>query len=361
LVEEAVLTSSERLENALRRMAPGTELREAIDNILRARTGALIVFAEEEHVMPLISGGVDIDVPMTPMMLYELAKMDGAILLNFEGSRIIHANVQLMPDASIPSSETGTRHRTAERVAIQLDTLVVSISASRDVVTLYVGNTHHFLEEIRVILTKANQALQALEKYKSRLSQVSTSLSALEFENAVTLHDVLLVLQRSEMVLLIADEIERFIIELGAEGRLIRLQLEELMIDVREDRQAVLMDYLPVFSEYAVQAACASLARLESEELLSLSRVADILGYDSSVNPSEVHLSPRGYRMLRKIPRLPKAVIENLVANFGSLEEALAASVAELESVDGVGPARARDIKEGFVRLRELNLMERYG
>jgi diadenylate cyclase len=360
-VQRRKTAARDRLTEALTLVAPGTALRESIDNIVRARNGGLIVFASEEQVLPLVSGGIFIDIELQPMILYELAKMDGAILLNRDGSRIMHANVQLMPDPTISSSETGTRHRTAERVAKQIDALVISVSAARDVVSLYIDHTRYLLEEIRVILSKANQALQTLEKYKSRLSQVATSLSALEFEDAVTLYDVLSVIQRSEMVLRIAREIERYIIELGTEGRLIRLQLEELMVDVRDDRLAVLADYLPDFADLGVEEVARALTALANEDLLSLARVSELIGYDEDVDALELHVSPRGYRMLRKIPRLPQSVIDDLVVRFGHLEDIMNGSTDELAAVDGVGPSRAHDIKEGFLRLRELNLLERYG
>lgn len=352
---------SERLVQSLQLVAPGAALRDALDNIVRARTGALLVFADKGEVAPLISGGIRIDVELSPMILYELAKMDGAIILNRDGTRISHANVQLMPDPTIPSSETGTRHRTAERVAKQIDALVLSISAARDVVSLYIDGIRFVLEEIRVILVKANQALQTLEKYKSRLNQVSTSLSALEFEDAVTLYDVLSVVQRSEMMLRVAREIERYIIELGSEGRLIQMQLEELMVDVRDDRWAVIRDYLPDFADMSPDEVTAALGSLHAEDLLSLGKIGELLGYDPDVDALELHVSARGFRMLRKIPRLPKGVINNLVDGFGRLEDILNASKEELAAIEGVGPARAHDIKEGFLRLRELNLLERYG
>jgi diadenylate cyclase len=355
------LLTSGRLTDALQLVAPGTEVREALDNIVRAKTGGLLVFADEEEIFPLISGGIPLDVGFAPMILYELAKMDGAIVLDRDGQKIMHANVQLMPDPSLTSVETGTRHRTAERVAKQVDALVLSISAARDVMTLYIDGIRYVMEEIRVILSKANQALQALEKYKSRLNQVSTSLSALEFEDAVTLYDVLSVLQRSEMVLRIAREIELYSIELGTEGRLIELQLEELMVDVREERRAVLLDYVPDAVGLYVDEVAAALSSLHSEELLTLTRIAEILGYDEDVEALEQHVSPRGFRMLRKIPRLPKAVIATLVTRYGSLDEIMKATSEELAEVDGVGSVRANDIKEGFLRLRELNLLERYG
>jgi len=351
----------EKLVEALQMVAPGTVIRQAIDNIVRARTGVLLVFADEQDVKPMISGGIDIDVELQPMILYELAKMDGAILLNRDGTRITHANIQLMPDASIESQETGTRHRTAERVAKQIEALCISISAARDVVSIYLDNIRYIMDEIRSILAKSNQALQTLEKFKARLNQVSTALSALEFEDAVTLYDVLSVLQRTQMVLVIVQELERYIIELGTEGRLVQLQLEELMVDVREDRAAVLADYLPNPTPARLEEARGALGSFQSEELLSLSRLGEVLGYEPVVNALEKHVSPRGYRMLRKIPRLSGGIIESLVKRFGRLQLILDASVEELAAVDGVGTARAQDIKEGLIRLRELNLLERYG
>jgi len=354
-------TLDERLVKALRMVAPGTTIRQSIDSIVRAQTGALLVFADEEQVRPMITGGIDIDIELAPMLLYELAKMDGAILLDRSGSRITHANVHLMPDATIESQETGTRHRTAERVAKQIDALAVSISAARDVVTIYLGNTRYIMEEIRVILGKADQALQTLEKFKARLNQVCTSLSALEFQEAATLFDVLSVLQRSEMVLVIAQEIERYIIELGTEGRLVQLQLEELMFNVREDRQAVLADYLPDPTPERLEKARTDLSSLPSEDLLSLGHLARILGHEADVDALETQVRPRGYRMLRKLPRLGDFVIESLVAHFGTLQAMLDASVEDFAQVNGLGLARAQDIKDGLVRLRELNLLERYG
>ncbi|MCL5734916.1 MAG: DNA integrity scanning diadenylate cyclase DisA [Actinobacteria bacterium] len=351
----------ERLVEALQMVAPGTKLRDAIDNIVRAKTGALLVFADEKDIRPMISGGIDIDVELAPMILYELAKMDGAILLDSAGNHIIHANVQLMPDASIESQETGTRHRTAERVAKQIGALCISISAARDVVTIYIGEIRYIMEQIRVILDKANQALQTLEKFKSRLNQVSTSLAALEFEDAVTLYDVLSVLQRSEMVLVIGQEIERYIIELGDEGRLVELQLEELMVDVREDREAVLADYLPELTPEKLTQARLNLGSLRSEELLSLSRLSQILGYEPDTNTFEKHVSPRGYRMLRKIPRLSRLTIEALLARYGRLQEIIDAPMEDLADVEGMDFAKAKDVKESLSRLRELNLLERYG
>ena len=229
---------------ALEMVAPGTALREGIDNILHARTGGLIAIGDSEELAFLFSGGIKVDLDYTPAFLYQLAKMDGAIVLNANATKIVHANVQLTPDPTILTLETGTRHRTAERVSKQTDALVVAVSERREVVSLYVDGVKYILEEIPVVLAKANQALATLDKYRSRLDQVSTRLTALEFEGGATLHDVLTVLQRAELVTRMAVEIERYIVELGTEGRLIEMQLDETMVGVSADKAALVHDYL---------------------------------------------------------------------------------------------------------------------
>ena len=232
-----------RLMRALDMVAPGNALREGMDNIIHARTGGLIVIGEPEEISFMFSGGIKLDVEYTPALLYQVAKMDGAIVLDADASRICWANVQLMPDPTILSMETGTRHRTAERVSKQTEALVVSISERRDVVSLYLEGMKYILQDIPTVLSKANQGLATLEKYRARLDQVSARLTALEFEGGGVLYDVLSVLQRAEMVTRMASEVERYIIELGAEGRLIEMQLEETVVGVMAERAALVRDY----------------------------------------------------------------------------------------------------------------------
>jgi diadenylate cyclase len=349
-----------RLLRALDMVAPGTPLREGIDNILQSRTGGLILIAEADEVSFLFSGGIKLDIDYTPALLYQVAKMDGAIVLNEQATKIVGANVQLMPDPTILSLETGTRHRTAERVSKQTDALVIAVSQRRDVVSLYVDGAKYILEEIPAVLAKANQGLATLDKYRSRLDQVSTRLTALEFEGGVTLHDVLTVLQRAELVTRMAVEVERYIVELGTEGRLIEMQLEETMVGVAGDKAALLHDYLAESEDDAFANALDGIARLPHQDLLDFGRLAEILGYDRKVNTLDYPVSPRGYRILGRIPRLPKLVVQNIVREFRGLDEILAATDPELESVDGVGEIRAKDIREGLRRLQEINLVDRY-
>jgi diadenylate cyclase len=349
-----------RLVKALEMVAPGTALREGLDNILHAHTGGLLVIGDHDELSFLFSGGFQLDVDYTPALLYQVAKMDGGIVLNANATKIAMANVQLTPDPTVLTLETGTRHRTAERVSKQTDAVVIAISQRREVVSLYVDGAKYILEDIPVVLAKANQALATLDKYRTRLDQVSTRLTALEFEGGATLHDVLTVLQRSELVTRMAVEIERYIVELGTEGRLIEMQLEEVMVGVAADKAALIHDYLAADSDETFAAALDQLGRMPHQDLLDFGRLAELMGYDRKLNTLDYPVSPRGFRILGRVPRLPKLVVAQIVKEFGGLDELLAATDAELETVEGVGEIRAKDIREGLRRLQEINLVDRY-
>lgn len=344
----------------LRTVAPGTSLREGLESILRARTGALIVVGDGPEVMNLVDGGFRIDSEYQPASLYELAKMDGALILTPDCRRILYANATLVPDSAIPTNETGIRHRTAERVARQTGELVIAISQRRNIISLYKGTTRYALRDISVILTKANQALQTLEKYKTVLNQALNTLSALELEDLVTVMDVVLVVQRTEMVLRIVKEIERYIFELGTEGRLVSMQLEELVANVAEEGALIIRDYCVPAEGRTPDTVREQLATWPSEDLLDLITIARLMGMGLTPSALECPVSPRGYRILRKIPRLPMPVIENLVNHRGNLQNVLRASIEELDEVEGIGEVRARAIKEGLRRLREQTMLERH-
>jgi diadenylate cyclase len=344
---------------AVARIAPGTELRQAIDDIIRSREGALIVLGEPNELAFLFSGGIRLDQPFTPQLLYELAKMDGAIIVDAAASKLVHANVQLMPDPTIPSAETGTRHRTAERVAKQTDALVISISQQRETVTVFVGQSRYQLESIAEVLAKTNQALATLETYRARLEQVVTRLTALEFQNAVMLDDVLVTLQRAELTTRMAEEIERACVELGEEARLIRMQLEELVADVPGEKAALVYDYHSDGGAERTREGLEALARLPYNQLLEF-ELLSVLGYSATTNPIDHAVAARGYRVLSRIPRLPDALVKRVVATLPGLEGIVRASQRELELVEGVGTVRAREIREGLRRLQEHNLVDRY-
>jgi len=319
-----------------------------------------MVVGDGPAVLNICSGGFLLDAEFTPQRLSELAKMDGAIILNSAATRIVYANVQLMPDPTIPSAETGTRHRTAERVAKQTGVLVVSISQRRETVTIFLGPARYQLDPTFTVLAKANQGLAALETYRRRLDQVLTRLTTLEFQGAAVLDDVLVVVQRGEMTARMVREVERDIVELGSEGRLIQARLDELSSELPEELAAVVADYHAGDGQSAAVDALEELAALPHEMLLETETVAEALGYPRGVNPLDTAVSPRGFRALSHVPRLPPTVIKRLVSELDGLEALARATLRELESVEGVGAVRAREIKEGLRRLQEHNLVERY-
>jgi diadenylate cyclase len=337
---------AEALRATLASIAPGTSLRDGLERILRGRTGALIVLGHDKVVDTISTGGFTLDVPFTATGLRELAKMDGAIILDQDIAQIHRANVHLMPDHTIPSEETGTRHRTADRVAKQTGFPVISVSQSMQIIAAYVGETRYVLEDSGSILSRANQALATLERYKMRLDEVSSTLSALEIEDLVTVRDVAVVAQRLEMVTRIAREIEDYVLE--------------LITGVDAERQLVVRDYLPTGRRKRTpEQVLADLEALSPTDLVDISMVAKALGLRQG-DHLEGAVTPRGYRLLAKVPRLPSTVVDGLIDQFDSLQKLLSAGVEELQIVEGVGELRARSVREGLSRLAESSILERY-
>jgi diadenylate cyclase len=347
------------VQAALSQVAPGRPLREGLDRIVKAKMGALVVVGDGPDVLNICSGGFLLDAAFSPQRLSELAKMDGAIIVALDASRIARANVHLVPNPNVPTSETGTRHRTAERVARSIDVPVISVSEDMGVIAVYVGPFKHVLQEIPRLLARSNQALQTLERYKSRLDDVSSALSSLEVEDLVTLRDVAAVLQRNEMVRRIAEEIDSYIVELGVDARLVRLQLDELMGDVEDDRYYVIQDYLNE-GPWTIDDALEALAELSTDELLDLRAVAATLHLPGGGADLDRALQPRGFRLLAKVPRLPEGVIDHIIDRFGSLQKIMRATIDDLDDVEGVGEVRARAIKDGLSRLTETSILDRY-
>jgi diadenylate cyclase len=359
-----VATTEDLLRTTLVAVAPGTALRDGLERILRGNTGGLIVLGHDRAVDALCTGGFTLDVEFSATRLRELSKMDGAVVVTSDLSRIVRAGVQLVPDSNIPTEETGTRHRTAERVAKQTGNPVISVSQSMRIIALYVDGRRYVLDDSAAILSRANQALATLERYKLRLDEVAGTLSALEIEDLVTVRDGMVVLQRLEMVRRIASEIEGYVVELGTDGRLLILQLDELMAGVEGERELVVRDYLVSGSgrrhQRTVEQALAELDVLTGSELLDLQGIARAVGYAAGAEALEAAVSPRGYRLLAKVPRLPRLVVDRLVEHFGGLQKLLAAGIDDLQTVEGVGETRARSVREGLSRLAESSILERY-
>lgn len=348
------------LREALAKLAPGTPFRDGLERVLRGHTGGLIVLGHNRDVDAVSSGGFELDAEFSATRLRELCKMDGALVLSDDLTRIVRAGVHLVPDPGIHTDETGTRHRTAERVHRQTGYPVVSVSQSMSIIGLYVDGRRYTLEGSAAILSRANQALATLERYKMRLDEVAGTLSALEIEDLVTVRDATVVTQRIEMVRRIATEIDGYVVELGTDGRLLSLQLEELMAGVEPERELIVRDYLLDGEPRLAPGVLGDLDLLSPTDLLDMQTVARGLGFIGGPEVLDFSVSPRGYRLLAKIPRLPQLVVDRLVEHFGGLQKMLAAGIDDLQAVDGVGESRARTVREGLSRLAESSILERY-
>jgi len=346
---------SPAMTEALELLAPGKMLRDGIDRILLAKRGALVVVGDGPHVLSICTGGFLLDSEFTPQRMSELAKMDGAIVLTRDASRIARANVHLMPDQRVATTETGTRHRTAERVARSIDVPTISVSAAMSIVTVYRHTSKHVLHSTSWLIDRASQAMQAVERFKHRMDLAMASLSGLEVEDSVTIRDVAGTIQPVEMVGRIAEEVEDYLAELGDDGRLLRLQLGELLDGVDIDRRLLIRDYRA--GDEDTDKVCQDLGALAPEDLLDLRVLAKTLGLPSDLDQP---IEPRGYRMLHRVPRFPEPLIERIVDRFGTLQGIMRATTGDLEKVGGVGTSRARSVKDGLARLTEVSILDRY-
>lgn len=340
-------------------LAPGTPIREGLERIVHGRTGALVVLGSTKKVEKLSTGGFALDVQFTPTALRELSKMDGGIVLSSDFERIIAAGVHFVPDGDIGTVETGTRHRTADRVAQQTGLAVVTVSASMSVISLFLDGQRHTIERSEQILSRANQALATLQRYRERLVETSRNLSMLEVHDQVTVRDVALVAQRLEMMRRLDIEMRAYVAALGVDGRLLELQLHELTLGTDDLTTALELDYRPDETDQ-LEFRVAALSSLDNSDLLDLTSVARTMGFDGSTH-LETRLSPRGYRQMAQLTRVPPGVGRRIVEHFGSLQALFGARTADLQEVEGVGETRARMVREGLARLAEQVYSEQLG
>lgn len=343
----------ELITEVLKMIAPGTPIRDGLENILKAKTGALIVTGETKEVLELVDGGFKLDIDYTSSRLYELAKMDGAIVLSNDFKKILYANAQLIPSSNVTTTETGTRHRTAERMAKQTNSLVISISQRRSIITIFKGSQRYVLEDTSKVISKANQALQTVEKYKKVFDDKLGLLNEYEFNDIVTLENVINSIQRAEMVMKVVEEVQRAIYELGVEGRLLEMQLEELIGDLEKEELYIIKDYIAPGKKRTAERILEEIRNLDRDDLLIAEKIAKSLGYGAFDNYDEVGVYTRGYRVLNKIPRMPSNIVENLIKSFKSFQHILVADLQQLDDVDGIGEIRARTIRQSLKRMQE--------
>lgn len=350
----------DNITELLKKIAPGTPIRDGLENILRAKTGALLLITDNNEIIKeIVDGGFTINEDYSSSKLYELAKMDGAIVLSGDLKKILFANAQLIPSREIETRETGTRHRTAERTAKQTGELVISISQRRNIITIFKGNFRYILEDTNAVLSKANQGIQTLERYKKVFDNKLNILNEYEFNDIVTLKNVIDVIQRAEMVMRIADEIKRQIYELGNDGRLVQMQLDELIGGLEKEELLIIKDYMTVTKKKRTpEKILEELSDIQYEEIMKETTISKLLGYETFDNYDEVGVYTKGYRILNKIPRMPSNIVENLVLSYKSFQHILDADIESLDEVDGIGEVRARTIKQSLKRMQEQFMFE---
>lgn len=343
----------ESITEVLKLIAPGTLIRNGLENILKAKTGGLIVIGDSKEVLDIVDGGFRLDIDYSSARLYELAKMDGAIILSGDFKKILYANAQLIPSSDITTTETGTRHRTAERTAKQTGEIVISISQRRNIITVFKGYSRYVLEDTSKVISKANQALQTAEKYKKVFDEKLNLLNEYEFNDIVTLENVINAIQRAEMVMKVADEVQKAIYELGEEGRLLEMQLEELIGGMEKEELLIIKDYIAPGKKRTSEKVLKEINSLSHEDLMKSQVIGRILGYEDFDNYDEVGVYTRGYRILNKVPRMPNNIVDNLIKSFKSFQHILAADIPMLDDVEGIGEVRARTIKQSLRRMQE--------
>ncbi|MGL4254438.1 MAG: DNA integrity scanning diadenylate cyclase DisA [Fusobacteriaceae bacterium] len=342
-------------------VTPGTLLREGIAYILEAGRGALIVVGFNEEIKKMIDGGFLIDCKYTPERFFELSKMDGAIILDDNAEKIYYANVHLHPDRTFRTTESGTRHRTAERMASQTNKLVIAISERKKSVTLYKGEFKYRLKNISVVVEQASQALKTLEKYRNVLDRELANLTLLELEDFVTVNEVASVIQRFEMIYRIKRELAGYVAELGTEGRLINLQMQELLFNLKDEKANFIKDYYDSEKQdLDITLINQELEKLTDIELLELERFSQILGYGKTHSSLENRVSPKGYRILSKISKLNKRDIEKLITIYEDLSALHNASEDELSEIKGMSKFKIKAIKNGLKRLKSIEEHEKY-
>lgn len=355
---------NEEILEILKCLAPGTVLREGLDNILKAKTGALIAVLNSEELSKIIDGGFNINEDFTPAAIYELAKMDGAIILSQDMKKILMANVQLVPDHKIKTSETGTRHRTAERTAKQTGALIICISQRRGIITVFKGDFRYVINDTSAVILRANQTIEALEKYRVVCDNMLNILSEHEFDDIVSLETVANSIYRAEMIMRMETEVIKNIIELGDEGRLVNMQFEELIANVEKEELLIIRDYMNFKKRInkTPESILSEIRALDKKDLIMAEKIAKLLGYDVSVdnNGIDQNVSPKGYRILSKVPKMPQSIVDKIVETYGSLQGAISASIEELDDIEGIGAIRAKIINQSLRRLQEQYILKGY-
>ena len=329
-------------------LIPGQPLRNGVDLVADKKTGALIVIGTSAKLEKISSGGITLNnCSYTPEMLSELAKMDGAIIVDANVNNILKANVHLNPSDNIPTSQTGTRHRTAERVSVETELSVIAVSEESSTIKVFSDNSVNELEESSIIFGKVNESLQSIDRTRRRFDDAVLELGELEVENTLTNQQVLEVIQRGELLGRLSHQVRKEATDLGEDSGLVMIQIDSLESGVRNTLDLVLKDHLPTKRFRNINKAVDEIANLTYEELNSIQHLGSVLFMESL---DEVSTS-KGYRILARLPGLPDNLHDSLIQKFKTLPNLLTASTDKLFEVEGIGRSRAQQLREYFDTL----------
>jgi len=329
-------------------LIPGQPLRNGVDLIADKKTGALIVIGTSAKLEKISSGGVSLNnCSYTPEMVSELAKMDGAIIVDKNVNNILKANVHLNPSDDIATSQTGTRHRTAERVSVETELSVLAVSEESSTIKVFNGNNVNELEKSSIILGRVNESLQSVDRTRRRFDDAVLELGELEIENTLTNQQVLEVIQRGELLGRLSQQVRKEASDLGEDSGLVMIQIDSLESGVRNTLDLVLKDHLPAKRFRNINKAVDEIANLTYEELNTIEHLGSVLFMESL---DEVSVS-KGYRVLARLPGLPDNLHDLLIQKFKILPNLLNASTDKLFEVEGIGRNRAQQLREYFDTL----------
>ena len=351
-------SKTEYLEDIFTIIAPGTPLRSAIDRIQEASLGALIVLGNPKELSDVIGGGFELNTPYTPQKVYELSKMDGAIIISDDIKTIHGANIQMQPDFNIKTDESGTRHQSAHRIAQQKNHLVIAVSERRNKITVYKDAFMYILHDIGDLLSKASQAIMALEKYSGAIYTSLINLSISEFDGMVTLYDVVEIIRMYGLLFKMSDEVIEYSAELGTDGRLVTIQYQEIMLNQKEGFKDLIKDYK--INNDNAERIKDKISELSKEELLDDEKIASILGYDLKDISFDEIIKSRGYRLLRNVNKITNKDIEALVHEFKEIQAMLITTVDDIAQIKGISKFKATYIHTALTRLKNRVMLDRY-
>lgn len=333
-------------------VTPGTDLRDGLDEILHGNLGALIVLGCSDELKSLLKGGFDLDIPFSSQKLFELSKMDGAIVLSNDLSRIVGANKHLMPDKDIDSKETGMRHRSAEQTAVQSKLPVIAISHRRSVISLYYRDQKYVLQDFNMLLVKASYAVNNLKDFRQKIDNKLKTLISKEINKSNGLKDLVIeIIQDILYFIKHEKQVDEFIVELGSKGQDIANTLYETTFGINEELYLFLRDYsnTPLTRDEALE-------KLNFIKQLGIRRVADVekliefLGFSEFINNYPADL-PRGFRILLRSGYFDEDVVENLITNYKSIYAIKKLSFTDFSKIKGIDVSTSKSIYEQLTKI----------